>query len=136
VKSCEDVLVRANAVAGDLVIEESNHDVFTKATSGVVTADVENVRVEGGIDRTAAVRIQSAQDVRFERGAVEADVTAEDVQDVLQRSPSSVAGGVEEATPDRRAAVHVEGAEDLLVEEGAIAGSITVADPEDVLVED
>lgn len=136
VKSCEDVLVRAGAVGGDLVVENSGHDVFTKATRGLVTEGVEDVRIEGGIDRAASVRVRCAQDVRFEHDAVATDVTAEDVEDVLQRSDAAVAGGVEEASPDRRAPVHVESAEDLLVADGAIDGTVVVADPEDVAIED
>lgn len=136
VKSCEDVLVEAGAVSGDLVVEDSGHDVFTKATRGLVTAGVEDVRIEGGIGRAASVRVRSAQDVRFEHGAVATDVTAADVEDVIQRSEAAVAGGVEKTTPQRRAPVHVESAEDLLVDEGAIDGRMVVADPEDVAVED
>ena len=136
VKSCEDVLVRANAVTGDLVVEDSGHDVFTKQTDGVVTEGVEDVRFEGGVDRSAAVRIRSAQDVRFERGAVGTDVTAEDVEDVLQQSAESVAGGVEQESPASRAPVHIESAEDLLVDDAAIEGTVVAADPEDVALED
>lgn len=136
VKHCEDVLVRANAVSGDLVIEQTRDDVFTNQTDGVVTEDVEDVRVEGGIDRTANVHVASAQDVRFERGAVVTDVTAADVEDVLQDAETAVAGGVEEATPNHRAPFHIEDAEDLLIADEAIDGSVVVADPEDVAVED
>ena len=136
VRDCEDVLVRANAVDGDLEIEDTRHDVVTEQTDRVVADGVEDVRIEGGVDDGADLRVRSAQDVRFERGAVATDVTAADVEDVLQAAESAVAGGVAESSPDRRAPVHVDAAEDLLVADGAIEGTVTVADPEDVLVED
>jgi hypothetical protein len=128
-----DVLVRANAVDGDLVIEDTRADVVTKQTDRVVAEGVEDVRIEGGVDHRADLRIRSAGDVLFESGAVTADVTAADVGDVLQDSPDAVANGVVSNTPDRRAPVHVDEAEDLLVADGAIDGTVTVSDPEDVV---
>ncbi|WP_246986533.1 hypothetical protein [Halorientalis marina] len=136
VRDCEDVLVRANAVDGTLEIEDSRHDVVTKQTDRVVAEGVEDVRIEGGVDDRADLRVRSAQDVRFSQGAVATDVTAVDVEDVLQAADGAVADGVEASSVDRRAPVHVDAAEDLLVADDAIEGAVTVADPEDVVVED
>lgn len=133
VKDCEDVLVRARSVEGNLRIEKTRDDVFTKQDNRVVTEGVEDIQFRGGVTTSADVKVESAQDVWFHRDAVQTNVTAEDTEDVLQQSPGAVTDEVHETSPNRRAPVHLDEVEDLYVQPRGIDGQLIVADPEDVL---
>jgi len=133
VKGCEDVLVRARSVEGNLRIEGGYDDVFTKQDNRVVTEDVEDVQFRDGVTTSADVKVESAQDVWFHQDAVQTNVTAEDTEDVLQQSPDAVTGEVTETRPDRRAPVHLDEVEDVYVHPRGIDGQLLVADPADVL---
>lgn len=134
IEGCENVLVTAGSVNGDLVIRDTLDDVFLQATGNVELRDVEDIFVNNrAISDGDSVRVVESEDVWVHDGAVAADVTAEDPEDILQKTAGAVAHGVEVGDDAEPAELHLVDTGDVLVETGGIEGELIAETPGDVI---